>query len=292
MCAAHDKGTELAQTSNIGAVGFGLLSATSWGSGDFCGGLAARRAPIYSVIITSQLIGWITLLTGAILLGQTVPPLEHLLWGGVAGLSGAVGLMVLYYGLANGQMAVVAPVSAVVSTIVPVLIGIGISGVPSGWKLLGFVIAMVSVWFISRSENTKIGLRALALPVLAGLSFGLFFVITSRVSYVSYIYPLVAARSASIPVFIMIALLRRERLLVPRATFPIAIGSGILDAGGNLFFVLSSEVGGRVDVAAVLGSLFPAATILLARVVLKEKIGRMQTVGIAMAFVAILLISA
>jgi drug/metabolite transporter (DMT)-like permease len=278
--------------SDLGGVGLGLLSSLSWGSGDFTGALASRRAPVYAVIITSQLMGLALLVVAAVGLQQPIPPLSHFLLGTLAGITGAAGLAALYYALARGKMAVTAPVSAVVGAMVPVLVGIWISGIPKEAKLIGFVLALASVWLVSQTPDTRIRLRDLALPVVAGISFGLFYVIMNRASSVSVLWPLVGARSASLSIFFIIAYRRRESPLVPRAILPLALLSGALDMGGNVFFVMAAEVGGRVDVAAVLASLFPVVTILLARLVLKEKIGRLQTLGIGLAVAAIVLISA
>lgn len=278
--------------SDLGAVGFGLLSSLSWGSGDFTGGLASRRAPIYAVIITSQVMGLSLVITTAIVFGQPIPPVAHFGLGLLCGLVGAGGLAALYYALSRGKMAVAAPVSAVVGAVVPVIIGILSSGLPKESKLIGFALALLSVWLVSQTPGTRIRLRELALPVAAGISFGLFYVIMNRATTVSTLWPLVAARVASLTVFCLIAFRRRESPFVTRKHLPLTLLSGALDMGGNIFFVVSASVGGRVDVAAVLASLFPAVTIVLARVVVKEHLGRTQAIGVVSAIAAIALISA
>ena len=132
---------------------FGLASAASWGAGDFSGGLAAKRSPVYSVVILSQLVGLVLLVALALLLSEPFPTPSDLLWGAAAGLVGGLGLMALYQGLATGRMGVVAPVNAVVSAALPVLFGIWVEGPPAIQQFAGFGLAFVGVWLVSRSSD-------------------------------------------------------------------------------------------------------------------------------------------
>lgn len=269
----------------------GLASAAAWGAGDFLGGAASRRASLYGVVITSQLVGLAVVFTAAVLFNQPFPPAEHLLGGALAGLLGVVGVLALYQALATGKMGVAAPVSAVVAALVPVIVSLFTMSLPDTSTLLGFVIALFSVWFVSRTGSEPIRRSDLLLPICAGLGFGLFFVAISKVNTVSTLYPLVAARLASLSFLVLITALRQQPRGVPRSALGITVLSGALDAGGNAFFVVAAALG-RLDVVAVLASLYPAVTVLLAWVLLRERVTRLQGLGVLAALVAVVLISA
>jgi len=273
---------------------FGLASAASWGAGDFCGGVATKRAGGYEVVIGAQFVGVIGFLALALATGETPPGTVDLIWCGVAGVAGAVGLLALYRALAEGRMGVAAPVSGMLSAAVPAIASAMVEGLPRQLTLAGFVLALVAVWLIARTgpgSNDAIHVRQLGLPILAGFGFGLFIVIIGRASGSAVFWPLVAARAASLTVLPIIARLNGQSIWPPRhALLPVAI-AGVFDAGGNAFLVMAAHAG-RLDVAAVLSSLYPAGTVLLAWLILKERISRWQFAGLVTAFVAIAAITA
>jgi drug/metabolite transporter (DMT)-like permease len=271
-------------------VAFGLASAASWGAGDFSGGVAAKRSNVYGVVIVSQAVGLALLTTLALLLAEPIPAASDLLWGAVGGLAGGVGVVALYRGLAVGRMGVVAPVAAVVSAGVPVVFGLFLEGIPAAPQFLGFGLAFVAVWFVSRPSNgTPIQFRDLGLALIAGVGFGIFFITIDHVSERAILWPLVGARIASVVMLLVMALLRQAATPM-RGHLPLIALVGLFDAGGNAFYALAAQAG-RLDVAAVLGSLYPAATVLLAYFVLKERIGRQQWIGVAVALAAVTLIA-
>lgn len=269
---------------------FGLTSAVLWGAGDFCGGWATKRWHVYSVIISSQLIGVLLLVGLALAFGEAPPPPEHWLLGGLGGLAGALGLVALYRALAAGRMGVAAPVSGVVAAALPVLIGALLEGLPSAAQLAGFGLALIAVWLISRTDDADLRLRELGLPLLAGLGFGIFFVIIGTVSNTAVLWPLVAARCASLGALLIAATVTRQPRLAPSGSWRTMILIGLLEVGGNAFYALAGQTG-RLDVAAVVSSLYPASTVVLAWIILKERIGQAQSVGIAAALAAIVLIT-
>jgi drug/metabolite transporter (DMT)-like permease len=274
------------------AIVYGLSSAVIWGAGDFSGGFATKRNNVYSVIIVSQLVGGTLLIGLALFLAEKIPSLDNLLWGGIAGISGAIGLVALYRGLACGRMGIVAPVSAVVTAALPVIVALFREGLPALSQLLGFGIAIISVWFLSRSgDNAKIQMRELYLPVMAGLGFGLFFILIDRVSENAILWPLAAARIASISLMSIIITVRQQGEMPTRNHLPVIALVGIFDTGGNTFFALATRVG-RLDISAILGSLYPAATVLLAWLILKERLMYQQWIGVIAALGAIILIAA
>jgi drug/metabolite transporter (DMT)-like permease len=273
------------------AVVYGLASAASWGAGDFSGGLATRRENVYRVVMLSQVIGGVLLLGVVLWLGEPLPPRGVLIIGGIAGLCGALGLMALYQGLARGRMGVVAPVAAIVTAVLPVGTGILREGWPSLAQLAGFALALVAVWLLAGSGTAAhIQPEELRLAVTAGVGFGLFLVFIDRVSSTAILWPLVGARVASVSLLSVVVLARRGQISsTPRPWRFIAL-AGIGDSGGNAFFALASRAG-RLDIAAVLGSLYPAATVLLAWLVLHERLEHRQWAGVAAALVALGLIA-
>jgi uncharacterized membrane protein len=270
---------------------FGLISAAGWGSGDFCGGLAARRSRVYGVVFVSQSVGLLLLAALALLLSEPVPDPGDLLLAGLAGIVGVGGLVALYRGLAVGRMGMVAPVSAVVSAVVPLGFGLFLEGLPSVQQMLGFAIALFAVWFISSTrDGRRSELRELGLPALAGLGLGTFLIVIARASEVSILWPLVAARTTSVAILLLLMALTSRRERPPAGRLPLMALAGLLDTGGNAFYALAAQVG-RLDMAAVLSSLYPAVTVLLAWIVLKEQLTGRQWAGVASAIVAVVLIA-
>jgi drug/metabolite transporter (DMT)-like permease len=274
------------------SVVFGLASAASWGAGDFSGGLASRRANVYGVVMLSQWAGLALLSALALLLAEPLPPVSDMYWAAGAGLAGGLALAALYRGLAVGRMGLVAPVSAVVSAAVPVLFGLYAEGLPGAPQLLGFALAFVAVWFVSRTDGGgKPQGPALILALLAGSGFGIFLIVIDKLSSTAVLWPLVTARVASIFLISLTALVLRQTALPAPRHLPLILAVGLFDAGGNAFYALAARAG-RLDVAAVLSSLYPAATVLLAWFIVHERLARHQWLGVAVALLAVILIAA
>jgi drug/metabolite transporter (DMT)-like permease len=273
----------------LAAVFFGLAASASWGAGDFSGGLATKRASVISVIAVGHAVGFVVLLLLALMSREMFPPIGDLVWGCAAGLSGAIGLTAFYRALAGGQMGITAPITAVVAAVLPILVGVFSEGLPDTPHLAGFALAVVSVFLLSYATGTAWNSSGIGLAIFGGIGFGMFLVLINLVESEAVFWPLVAARVAS--TIVMTGLVFKRQLPLPterRLWLPMLV-TGALDALGNAFFVLAAQAG-RLDVAAVLSSLYPAMTILLARLILKEQLGRFQIVGIALALVAISLI--
>lgn len=278
------------------SIAFGLLSAISWGAGDFSGGLATRRAGashvgVYSVVIGSQLVGVVLIIGLALAFRELLPPGADLAWGAAAGAFGSVGLLALYRGLASGRMGLVAPLSAVLAAALPVVIAAFTQGLPTALQFSGFGFALAGVWLLSKPEGSlSFKLNELTLPLVAGLGFGLFFVLMDRANDRAVFWPIVAARAASLGLLGGVALLNRQPALPERRIWALTALAGVLDAGGNAFFTLAAQMG-RLDVAAVLSSLYPASTVALAALVLRERLGAGQWLGVGAALLAIVLIA-
>ena len=280
--------------TTVASVLFGLVAAITWGTGDFSGGFATRRAPVTVVLLCSQLLG-ITLVTAIALLSrERLPSLADVAWSAAAGIAGLVGLASLYRAMSIGQMGTVAPVSGVVSAALQVIAGTLTQGLPVPLVLLGFIFALAGVWFISRtgsSETPRAGrTTSILLALLSGVGFGGFLILIAQAQHGAVFWPLAASRGASLLVIVIWSLFKRSIQLPPRNALIPIIAAGAMDAGGNLFFLLSAQAG-RLDIAGVLSSLYPATTVILALTVLHERLVRSQVVGIALALIAIPLIS-
>jgi drug/metabolite transporter (DMT)-like permease len=275
----------------LSVVVFGLLASLSWGAGDFSGGFATRRQSVVSVLLVAHAVGLAFFIVLALIAREPFPPASDLIWGALAGLAGAVGLGALYTALAAGRMGLAAPIVGVIAAIIPVFVSIVASGLPGWLQILGFMVGLVSLWLVSYSGGQVPERRIVGLALLAGLGFGLFLVLIDRVQSGAVFWPLAAARAASFSVMVAVTVWTRQtwRPSGNRQWMTITL-SGVLDALANAFFVIATQTG-RLDVAAVTSSLYPAATILLAWLILKERIARLQLIGIAAALLAIILIS-
>lgn len=269
---------------------YGLLSALCWGAGDFSGGMATRRASVYSVIIAGDFVGALMLLVVALALGERVPTVADLFWGTMAGIGGVIGLIGLYRALASGKMGIASPLSAVIAAALPVIVAAIFEGFPSMLQLLGFLLALIAIWLISQSGEVRLRIQDLGLPALAGIGFAAFFILYDRVSTGSILYPLVAARVIAVLLLLVVVLRNRQPILPSFNLFPLILLVGAADMGGNAFYGLATQAG-RLDIAAVTASLYPAATVWLAWLILKERFTNLQKVGIVMALCALALIA-
>jgi drug/metabolite transporter (DMT)-like permease len=269
----------------------GLASAGCWGAGDFTGGYATKHSAVYAVIILSQLAGGILMFALAMVFAEPVPAALNLLIGGLAGMSGALGLVALYSGLATGKMGVVAPVAALVSVIMPVTFGIFNVGLPQPQQLVGFLFALLAVWLLSRGEgSSSLRLQDLKLPVAAGIGFGIFFILIDQVSSVSLLWPLVSARFASVTLILLVAVIGQKAIMPERSQLLIITLAGIFDSGGNAFYALATRMG-RLDISAILASLYSAVTVLLAWIIMRERLTWRGWLGVSLALIALLLIT-
>lgn len=275
----------------LAAVVFGISSAVSWGIGDFTGGFSSRRAPALTVVLISQFVGLSSLVIVAIASGEKYPSGEDIAWSAIAGIMGELGLLSLYRAMAIGQMSIAAPVTAVLGAGIPAVFGIFLQGLPGLLALPGFALALAGVWYISRVENMTVRRDGLGLAFFAGFCFGVFFIFISQIAEDVIFWPLAVSRVASVSGMIGYALMQRRFMWPSKAMLPLLVFAGLMDVGGNIFFVLAEQAG-RLDIAAVLSSLYPATTVLLALVLLKERVSPAQRLGIVLALAAIPFIAA
>lgn len=271
---------------------YGLLSALAWGAGDFGGGVASRRANTYTVVIWSDVIAMLTVGSIAWFTHEPMLTSRDALLALACGLCGGLGILLLYQSFIAGKMSVAAPVSALTAGALPVMVGIFNEGFPPVTVLAGLLVALLAIWLVAREENGSVDFNwaSIRAPLVSGVFFALFFILTDRVQGSSALWFVVYLRISAIATLVTIALFKKVSLRPPLEIWYFLIYIGIFDMLGNLFFVLASRAG-RLDVSSVLASLYPGATVVLAWIFLKEHISKWQRVGIVCALVAIILIA-
>ncbi len=260
----------------------------SFGTADFSGGLASKHAPVFGVLTVARAAGLAVTLILAWITHEPFPPAHAVLWACAGGVAGGLALPAFYHALAIGKMGVAAPVSSVLTAALPVVVAALSEGLPHPVQICGLVLALIALWFISRPEGS-LRPQGLGLAVFAGVGFGAFLICLHQASMTAVFWPLAVALACSL-VLAAIIVTVQGGTLPGRRVVPIVLAAGLLDSLGNLLFVLAGQRG-RLDVAAVLCSLYPAFTVLLARVVLKEHITRIQFAGMTAALIAVPLIT-
>lgn len=309
----------------IGAL-FGILAAFSWGGGDFVGGIASRRLPTFFVVAASQSVALGILIPIALLSGQSIPPADTLQLTAIAGITGGAGVLSLYHGFAHGKISVVASVAGTLAALIPVAVSLLGGESASSLRVFGFALAIIAILIVSTSADATTAssgepgahkdassgeatFGGALYGITAGLCFAGFSLLFARVESSSTLWLLSGLRVASVSALIGVFLLARALGRRPPGAEEIrpgaiptgvrgraallltlaAAGSG--DTLGNLFFLLSSQQSG-VAVAAVFTSIAPVTTVIFAAVILRERIGLKQGVGILLAGVATLAIAA
>jgi len=279
---------------------FALTAALLYGSADFLGGAATRRAHVLSVLLISGTAGLAVVGVAALLAGGP-PRASGLAWGACAGAAGGVGFMFLYAGLAAGPMSVVAPVSALASTVLPVAAALAGGERPGLHVYLGALACVAAIVLVS-SGGDRVGgaavmshrtARAIGYGIASGVTFGMFFLFIRNGGESGALWPVVAARLAGTLVFLAAAAGMRIGPVQWRQDarlFAAALGAGAGDAGANVCYVLATRAG-LFGLAVVLTSLYPGVTVLLARFLLGERMGWVRRAGLALAAVGILLVT-
>jgi len=270
---------------------YGLLAALGWGAADFTGGLASRRTGAYRTVLYGEAVGLVFIIGAVVATKEAHPAWLALALAAAAGAIGTTGLLMLYHALATGKMSIATPVSALMAASIPALAGMLLQGFPGWLTLMGFGLSLAAIWLISREEgnNTRVlvHIRELRLPLLAGIGFGTYFILMHQAAQTALFWPMLASRSGGMWIMLLYIALRRDTWRVTGGAWPYIILNSLLDAGGNAMYLLAAR-SGRMDVAAVLSSLYPAGTVLLAALLLRERVARSQSLGILLALLAIL----
>ena len=285
------------------AAGIGLLSAASWGGSDFIGGLGARRSPTLLIVASGHAVTLLLLL--AICLGshQILPARHDVLMAAAGGFEGALALAIFYRALAMGAMGLTAALTGLLTALVPVLFSLIHDGLPKPLACAGLALGLAAIWLITHSpvpskarqktekdsNSTTTPPAALWLGALAGLGFGTQLILFKFAAGGSLLWVMTSARAAGVAAMLLVIL-----FLPParpwRGFWLFGIAAGALDTFGNLLYMQTTRLG-RLDTAAVVSSLYPAGTILLAALVLREWPSNRQFAGIAVALTAVALLS-
>lgn len=267
----------------------GLASGVSWGIADFFGGFSSRRMAAVVVACVTQIIGTALLVAVILAVRPSLPPADALALGAAGGVCGALGVFAFYKALATGTMSLVAPVSAL-GAAVPVAFGLIDGERPSRLVLAGVVIALGGAVLASRAPGraTRDGL---GLAVLAALMFGGFFVLIEPAAQTDPLWAALSTRVTSVPILVGLCLLAGAGFRVARGLWPFVIAAGVLDVVANVTFAAATQRG-LLSVVSVLAGLYPVATVILAQIVLKERLSPGQSAGVAAALVGVTLIAA
>lgn len=275
------------------AVALGLLVALTYGTGDFLGGLSAKRNPPTAVVAVSQAFGLVIMIVLVVVDGSPFSGRDFGL-GAAAGTVGLAGVVLLYRGLANGTMSVFAPITAVGAGVLPLAWGLVEGERPSALALAGVAASLVAVALVSTADavDDRSATRTdVALALVAGAAFGTVFVLLGETSSDSGMWPVLGARTASVALVTTFVLASRRPYRPAPGTMRTVAGAGVLDAGANALYLLATREG-LLSLVSVLSSLYPAATIVLARAFLHERMNRIQLAGIALALTGVALIAA
>jgi drug/metabolite transporter (DMT)-like permease len=270
-----------------------LAASLSWGVGDFLGGVKARVLPSLTVLAASQPFG-LAALGIAVLARGTAIPGDEVAWSALAAVSGTIGLFAFYRGMAAGAMSVVAPIAALAAGI-PVIWGVAVSGNHvSGLQGIGFIAAIggsVAASLELRPERRQVA-AGVGWAVLAMLAFGAYFIPMHAASTQDWLWPAFLFRCTSVTLVWSVVLLRHARPTGLRGHWLALIAIGLLDTGGNALYAAAASSHGLLSVVSVLASLYPVVTVLLARLMLGERVQRTQDAGIVLVLTGVVLITA
>lgn len=269
---------------------YSLTAFGVWGTSDFLGGLGVRRANAFLFTGIVHLSGMAVVGALALTTHAPFPGIASLAWSLLAGALGGVALIFFYRALSRGNMGLIAPVAAVLSAAIPALVTAFAEGFPGTRQLLGFILAGIGVWLISRTEGDAGRPEGLGVAVLAGIGFAGFYLCTHQAGSASVLWVATCSRSASLLITGTIVLFGRHLRSVPTPVLAIAVVTGIMDIGGSVAFIRAAQIG-RLDNAVVLSSLYPAVTVLLARIFLHEHFSRARTIGMFAALAAVPMIA-
>jgi len=269
--------------------GFSLTAVLAWGTSDFLGGYATRRANAFLLTTVVNVSGWFLMGAIAYVTHAQFPSLHTIAWAMAGGASGGTGLAIFYRALASGRMGLTAPVAALIGAGIPTIFGMVTEGLPSSIHILGFLLAGFGIWLISRSEagHTPEGI---SLALIAGVGFGGFYLCLRQAGDGSAMWIATFSRSGALVITATVVLLQRSFRQITVAGIGWATIAGFLDVTGTFLFVRARQTG-RLDSAVVLTSLYPAITVLLARLILKEHFTLWKAVGMFAALLAIPLIA-
>jgi drug/metabolite transporter (DMT)-like permease len=274
----------------FGTAAYSIAAVLAWGSSDFLGGYSTRRANAFLFTTFVNLGGLCMLLTLASAMHAPLPSRHSIAWVLAGGISGGASLAVFYQALSSGRMGVTAPVAAVLGAAIPTIFSMFTDGLPGTTRIAGFVFAATGLWLITRSEDGS-SPQGIGLAVLAGIGFAGFYLCVRRAGDSSAIWIAAFTRMGGLAATGLVVLSQRRFRDITPAGIRWGVLTGCIDSIGTMLFVRASQ-SGRLDEAVVLSSLYPAVTVLLARLFLKEHFTRWKLVGLLAALVAVPMIAA
>lgn len=279
----------------LGPAVYSVTAVLLWGAADFAGGYGSRRANAFVLTAFSHVCAFVLMLVIALAERGEFLSRTSILWALLAGALGGFSLSIFYRALASGQMGLIAPIAALMGAAIPTLADIAMEGAPSRWTVAGFVLAIIAIWLITRPEpSTESAASArpkgVGLAALAGVGFAGFFLCIHQASG-SPLWIATVSRVGSFAATAVAVAVTRAPLALDRPRAVLAMLAGCLDIIASALFIFASQRG-RLDEAVVITSLYPAVTVVLARVVLKEHFNRWKLAGLVAALAAVPLISA
>ena len=272
------------------STGFSLAAVVCWGVSDFTGGYASKKSDAFVVTLLAHSSGFVLMGGLALATRAPFPDGASQLWAMLAGALGGTALAVFYRTLAAGNMGLIAPVSAVLAAAIPTAFAMLTEGMPGVPTIVGFLMAGLGIWLVSRSEDGANKTDGFWMAVIAGFGFAGFFIFIHRTGETSATWAAAHSRLGSLIVVGLIVLLRPGRHAIEWRDAALGLFAGCLDSTGTLFFVRAEQTG-RLDAAVVISSLYPAVTVLLARLFLREHFTRWKAAGIVAALLAVPLIA-
>jgi uncharacterized membrane protein len=275
-----------------------LGSALFYGAADFTGGLTTRRAGTIPVVVLSQFSGLVLVVLLLPVLPEASARRADLLWGAAAGLTGGIGVALLYRALAIGTMAVVAPTTAVCAVAIPVVVSVLLGERPAPLAIAGIALGITSIILVSqhtsddaKPHRTAAGRlpRGVGTALVSGVAIGFFFLSLAGTRAEAGMWPLLMARAVSVTLFLLLGLAGRQSLRMPRGLAALVVLAGTIDMLANALYLLAAQRG-PLSIVVTLSSLYPASTVLLARVVLRERLNPLQVTGVGCALAAVVLI--
>jgi drug/metabolite transporter (DMT)-like permease len=277
------------------AVALGVLVALGWGSADFLGGFTSQRLHTFTVLLVSQSFGLAAAIVIVLALRDAAPDAHVFVLSAIAGVVGIAALWLLFRGLAVGRMSVVAPLSAVGSGVLPVAWGLLRGERPTALSFVGVALALIAVAIVGRgAEHDPVPSvppkQELALGIGSGICFGVVLILFSESATDSGMWPLLIARGVAVPLLAALAFVLGRSARVPAADLAPVAGAGLFDVGANAMVLLAVRRG-LLSLVAPVAALYPATTVVLARLVLHERIGRQRAGGLALGLVGLALIA-
>lgn len=275
------------------AILLAALCAVTYGLADYSGGRASRSVASAVVTLLGQATSFVLVVVGVLVIGTPIASAHDLWWGAAGGIAGGFALIAFYRALSRGTMTVVAPTTAVVSAVLPVIVGLSLGERPSGPAIVGIIVACLAVALVSGaigSRHQETSISTVMLAAAAGSGFGFIFIAFARTADDSGLWPLVAARTASIPVVAMVVVATRPGRGAMRSVIWLIVASGVLDMAANLFYLEASHRG-LLSIVAVISSMYPVSTVCLAFGLDHERVSKTQAIGLALAATALTLVS-